>query len=197
MQAAAPPDWAGQTVVCIASGPSLTPEDCDRVRGLRTIVTNTSFRLAPWADVLFGFDAKWWREHIAEVRSVFKGRMLSQAQVASNVAGVESLYGSKWFRGFGNSGACAISVALCAGASRVVLIGYDCGFTPDGKRHWHPDHPNGMSNCKSIARWPYQFGQVAKEAEKRKVPVLNASRQTALKCFARVGLAEALELQTA
>ena len=52
--------------VCIASGPSLTPEDVQAVKEWRdagkgkVIVVNTTFRAAPWADAMFAMDAKWW-----------------------------------------------------------------------------------------------------------------------------------------
>ena len=41
--------WPGSTVVCIGSGPSLTPEDVAYVRGkARVIAINRSVDLAPW-----------------------------------------------------------------------------------------------------------------------------------------------------
>lgn len=193
MQAARPPDWGGRTVACIASGPSLTQEDCDAVRdaGLRAIVTNTSFRIAPWADVLFGYDGKWWREHIDEVERVFTGRRMTMSQLGPKWD-VESVYAQGWFRGFGNSGTCAISIAIAAGASRIVLIGFDCAFGPLGETHWHGDHPRGMGNCLSIKRWPYQFGELATYARKSGATVINATRVTSLRCFERQPLEQAI-----
>lgn len=193
---AARPDWAGRTVVCIASGPSLTQEDCNATKGHPTIVTNTSFRMAPWADIVFGFDSRWWRSHIAEVREVFSGRLISASQVAVNL-GVESTFGSDWFRQYANSGACAISIAIGAGASKVVLLGFDCQNGPNGEKHWHGSHPAGLSNCASMARWSDVFKRVSADAKAQGVPVLNATRRTALKCFQKVELTEALCEQSA
>ncbi len=53
------PDWRGRTVACFASGPSLTIEDCVSARdaGCPTIVSNTTYRLTPWADALYAHDA--------------------------------------------------------------------------------------------------------------------------------------------
>lgn len=193
MPAALRPDWTGQTVICIASGPSLTLADCEAARatGHPVVVTNTTFRIAPWADVLFGFDSNWWRQHLEEVRATFRGRLMSVSQVAGNL-GIETTYGATWFRQVGNSGACAISLAICSGAKRVILIGFDCCRGSDGKNHWHGDHPKGMSNCLSMARWPAQFARVAAEAKREGVVVLNASRSTTLTCFERVRLEECL-----
>jgi hypothetical protein len=193
MPAAQRPDWKGRTVVCLASGPSLTQEDCDAVRvaGLTTIVTNTTFRRAPWADMLFGFDSRWWREHIAEVRQVFKGRLVSASQIAPNL-GVESTFCVPWFRQYANSGACAISMAVAGGASKVVLLGFDCQNGPNGEKHWHGDHPPGLSNCLSMPRWGQVFKRVAQDVEAQGVPVINATRSTALRCFERQPLEQAI-----
>jgi hypothetical protein len=193
MPAAQRPDWKGRPVVCIASGPSLTQEDCDAVHaaGMPTIVTNTTFRRAPWADMLFGFDSKWWREHLPEVRQVFRGRLVSASQIASNL-GVESTFCVPWFRQYANSGACAISMALAGGASRIVLLGFDCQNGPNGEKHWHGDHPVGMSNCLSMPKWSQVFRRVAEDARSHGVPVFNATRSTALRWFERQSLERAL-----
>lgn len=177
----------------MASGPSLTPEDVELVRlsGHPTIVTNTTFRLAPWADVLFGFDAKWWEFHHKELDHAFRGLRVSVSTAAKGF-NVHSTYQREWFKGQGNSGVCAIAFAVAGGAKRIVLLGFDCQI-PAGKTHWHGNHPLGLSNCFSIKRWPHQFAQIAAEARRVEIPVINASRETALECFPRAELAEALK----
>jgi hypothetical protein len=54
------PLFQGETVFCLASGPSLTQEICDKVKGRKAIVVNSSCLLAPWADVLFFTDSGWY-----------------------------------------------------------------------------------------------------------------------------------------
>lgn len=193
MKEAERPDWSGRTVVCLASGPSLTAEDVAVVRAIAqpVIVTNTTFRIAPWADALFAFDASWWRQHHQEVARTFRGRKLTASQNARNF-GAESLYGSTWFQHSGNSGASAIALAVAARAARIVLLGFDCCTGPAGEKHWHGDHPQGMSNCSSMNKWPGQFDAVAKRARKACVPVFNCSRRTALRCFDVMKLEDAL-----
>ena len=179
-------------MICIASGPSLTVEDCltAKASGHPVIVTNTTFQLYPWADLLFAFDAKWWALYHEEVEAVFKGRKLSYSRAVRHL-GVESTHASEWFHNFGNSGACAIGIAMASGASKIVLIGYDCQAT-DGKTHWHGDHVAGLSNAISIKRWPAQFQNVATAAKNHGVQIINASRATGLKCFERQSLECAL-----
>lgn len=153
-----------------------------------TVVVNTTFRLCPWADVLFAFDAKWWREYHAEVRRTFKGKLLTFAHSAEELEGVQSLDRCQWFGNFGNSGACAIGLAISAGAEKIILLGYDCQV--NGKTHWHGDHPKGFNNVTSIQRWPAQFRSVAMDAEQAGIEIINVSRETILKCFKNVPLEE-------
>lgn len=179
------PDWRGRTVVCLASGPSLTAEDCEKVRqaGHPAIVANTTFRLAPWADVLFAMDMRWWLEYHREVAEVFKGRKLSEAHGAKKF-GAESTYGVGWWRGFGNSGSCALAFAIEGKPDKVLMLGYDCQST-GGKTHWHGDHGPKLSNARSMPRWPKAFKNVAAHAKARGVRVVNVSRETSLTCFER------------
>lgn len=183
---------SGQTVFCLASGPSLTEADVELVRGTGapTIVTNTTFRMAPWATILVGFDVKWWQTYREEVAASFPGVRLT-CSAHGRAVGAVSLVTLFKFRPFGNSGAAAISLAALAGASRAVMLGYDCQFT-DGRSHWHGDHPPSLSNARSIGLWPQRFGYVARYAKEKGVPVFNASRATALQCFPRVTLEDEL-----
>ena len=106
--------------------------------------------------------------------------------------GVESVAVDMRWRNFHNSGANAISVAILCGASRVVLLGYDCALT-GGRSHHHGDHPAGLRNCDTLAKWPAQFAKVAAYADRHHAIVLNASRASALTCFARVPLEQVLD----
>lgn len=175
-------------MVCIASGPSLTLEDCNTVgmAGLPVIVTNTTFRWCLWANALYAFDAKWWRIYQAEVDAAFHGRRFAGSPHAAKY-GAEVTAGLPWFRQFRNSGACSISLAIAGGAGKIVLVGYDAGFI-DGRKHWHGDHPTELANADSIADWPRQFEMVAKDAAQQGIKIINASRHTRLTCFPRAEL---------
>ena len=189
-----PPQWKGRTVFCLGSGPSLTAVDVAAVRAacVPAVVTNTTFRIAPWADALMGFDFQWWRLHIAEVREVFAGRLFCQAARGG-------LNGLEWpgifpgYRSFGNSGACAIALAVAAGAAHVVLLGYDAQRGADGATHHHGAHHPPLRDCDTMPKWPRQFGRLAAWA---RVPITNASRETALTCFPQAPL-ESLLLREA
>lgn len=185
--------WAGQTVICVASGPSLTPEDCElcRLSGHQMIVTKMCFRLCPDAAVLWGMDSGFWAHFQKEIDAVFHGAKLTLSAQGARY-GATSFYGQTWFRGFGNSGTCAISLAALAGASTVILLAYDCQRT-GGKVHWHGDHPPGFGNGRSMKTWPAKFKAVGEYAKSKGCRVLNASRETALTCFERMDLEAALD----
>ena len=178
--------WKGSTVVVMASGPSLTEADVETVRQWRedgenryVIVTNTTYKLAPWADVLFFHDMKWWKVYKDDVRAKFAGLKVTVASV--NAPDVDWLHG---WDSYGNSGAAGIALATLAGAKRVITLGLDCKYTA-GKRHWHGDHPQGLGNARSLKKWPNAFARLANHAKAQGVEVINASRETALTCFDR------------
>jgi hypothetical protein len=151
------------------------------------IVTNNTFRLCPWADVLYGFDSRWWRQY--PDASGFKGEKLSASQIAEN-------YGAKWQPvGGGNSGAAAIALAMGRGASSIVLLAYDAMFD-NGRKHWHADH-QGLENAHTISEWPRQFAMIARAAKRQGATILNASRRTALTCFPLTPLEDALQVEFA
>jgi hypothetical protein len=182
--------WHGATVVCLASGPSLTPADVELVRqwreggdGRRVVVVNTTFRAALWADCLVFVDRAWWGMYREEVTRDFRGAVVTPA---TGVPGIEKV---KFTPPVLNSGAAAIALAHQFGAQRVVMLGYDCKKT-HRKVHWHGDHPPGLGNGGSMKDWPEQFNRLSLQLAG--FDVVNASRETALTCFKQAELAEAL-----
>ena len=184
--------WLGQTVFVLASGPSLTADDVARVRAEReghdakVVVANTSFRLAPWADALFFHDSRWWQVHAAEVRRDFQGVIATVARVPSPEVITFAI------PAYQNSGAGAISLALYGGARRVICLGLDGQYGPHGETHWHGSHPKPLGDAKSLPVWLPKFADLAADAQALGVEVLNASRATAITCFPRITLTEAL-----
>ena len=182
--------WQDRTVFVLASGPSLTSEDVASVRTYAeanecpVAVTNTTYRLAPWADLLFFYDRQWWRVHEQEVLETFAGDLVTMADAKHQR--VLSLVGTH-FNAYKNSGGGAINFAVHAGAKRIVLLGLDGQYAPDGRRHWHLQDPR-LGNAGALPRFIRQFPSLAASAASQKVEVLNASRETGLTCFRRVAL---------
>lgn len=141
------------------------------------------FRAAPWADALFAHDEPWWRIYADEVRKSFAGMCVSMARVP----GVRRA----WFESHANSGTGALMLAASMGAERIVMVGYDCQHT-GGRAHSHGDHPPTLGNAGSVKEWPARFAACAQYLSRRRIEVINATRETALTCFPRNTLESAL-----
>lgn len=130
-------------------------------------------------------DRDWWAKYGEEVDQVFSGRRLSTNSIERrfNVTRLQSI------RSYANSGAGAMSAAIHAGASKLILLGYDCQHT-GGQTHWHGDHPVGLGNATRIDAWLEEFAKLGRDHAQ--VEILNATRQTALECFKRIDLESAL-----
>ncbi len=177
--------WQGKTAVCIASGPSLTADDCELVRqsGLPTIAVNHSWKLARFADVLYAGDPLWWDKYGAEV-DIEAERWTHFPSVAQNHGINSSGRGQSVF----NSGYRAIELAISFGAARVILLGYDCSLT--NGIHWHGPHEQTTNpSARCCSKWLDQFARL----ETHGAEVINCSRHTALTCFPRMPLEQALE----
>lgn len=189
--------WADKLVFVLASGPSLTVADVEAVRAYalkndcRVAVTNTTFRLAPWADLLFFFDQAWWRVHSEEVLATFTGALVTVSE--SKHPRVLSMRGQR-FADYRNSGGAAISFAMYAGSKRIVLLGLDGKPAADGRRHWHVQDRR-LGNAVSLPKFVKNFPVLANDARAKGVTILNSTRDTALTCFPRVTLESILTPQ--
>lgn len=168
-----------QTYICIASGPSLTRSDCETAlhSGYPVIAVNSSWQMVPECHHIFGADYLWWAHHFDTLPS--SATLWTQSQRA------HSQYGLNFFRptdnGPFNSGQRAVQLAAYLGATRVVLLGYDCSL--EKGPHWHGKHPAPMHNpapCE-VGRWHNDFYSLVSELPG--VKIINASRHTALTCF--------------
>jgi len=196
---------------CVASGPSLTLEDVEALQGrARVLAVNDSYRMAPWADALYAADLKWWHVHHAKAAPDFDGRMYTiDPGDANNPFIGRQLYGLKVWRqdradraqtGLsqvpgvlrlgGLSGYQAINAAYLWGAKVILLLGYDMQVTR-GQLHWFGNHPAGLANTDDYGKRIKHFATI--EPAKYGIEIVNCSRETALNCFPRLPIDEALE----
>jgi len=188
-----PSTWNDRAVVCIGSGPSLTPEDVEAVRlsGLPVVAVNSTWEAVPFCDVVFAGDHVWWKHN--------NTRINIPAERWSCLEQVERDFGANrhgQFRFVTNSGSRAVEFIIDQKPARVILLGFDCSLK--GGSHHHGDHKTTDNPRQSTCdRWVNKhFPDVAKLAAKRGVQVLNCSRRTALQCFPLVPLAEALAYES-
>jgi hypothetical protein len=206
------PEWAGETAAILASGPSMTRAQAEYVRGkCRVIAVNNQGidtdcdgklvpALAPWADILYAADAKWWR-HYHERALKFAGRKVT---IRDTLPWPElySLKQSIEHSSFdprpthlvsgGNSGYQAIHLAVHLGAKRIVLLGFDMKEGPHRRRHWFGNHPGRLNSRGSFSTWLRAFDKFAKVLKMKEIDVVNCTPDTALRSFRRARLEEVL-----
>jgi hypothetical protein len=197
-----PRDWEGDTVVLIASGPSLTKGQVAEAKfswidgDVRVMGCNNAYQIAPWLDALYCCDPEYWDFHIDAIRKTHIDDLISQDRLSCEK------YGLWWTpktkdgnldRGFsgdptkintgGSSGFQQLNVAALRGAKKIILIGYDC--TDAGRRHWHPDHEGKMDKRASYAEWLAHYRKAAPTIERMGIEVINCSPGSAIDCFRR------------
>ena len=203
------PIWTGQTVVCMAPGPSLTATDAEWCRGkARVIVINDAWRLAPWADVLYSSDRQWFPKH----RGVptFQGMKVA---LETEPRGWDTAYGIvplKYTGQYGlerspdgliagsHSGYAAINLAVHFGARRIVLLGYDMQLGAGGKPHFFGAHV-GMNNPTEalFSIFRQSLTHLVSPLKELGIDIVNCTRETALTMFPRMSLERVLPADVA
>lgn len=204
------PRWFGRCVVIVASGPSAADEDFSAIRARLAasgrsepvwIAVNASYRLTPWADLLYAADGMFWTKD--EGARAFPGLKVTQAAKDAGRFGLECVDVSPSRRTMafdrfgvlgsgGNSGFQAVNLAAQAGAARIVLVGFDYSLARGV--HWHGRHPPGLNNPSAVNcdRWRADMDGAAPLLAGLGVDVLNASPHSSLTAFEKRPLWECL-----
>lgn len=163
------------------------------------IAINNGYQIAPFADLLYACDLRWWIEHFANVVSTrFAGEMWTVSQDARDKYGIQWISGQDfvglskndtYIHTGSNSGYQAISLAYLFGCNPIYLLGFDMMAT-NGRKHWHKDHPPPLANGGNMPNWVHQMGFLARDLKAAGVRVINCSRHTALRCFERSTIQE-------
>ncbi|MDP3495663.1 MAG: hypothetical protein Q8R82_21360 [Hyphomonadaceae bacterium] len=200
------PDWRGKSCAIIASGPSVKKAEVELLRDrLPVLAIKKSMELAPWAEVVYGCDYAWWRS----VRGLpnFKGLRLAYAPRACDQFGCGRVLIPEHAKsdalrfgdigtvgGGGNSGFQALNLAAQFGATRVLLLGFDCqdrsGVHWYGRNSWNGGSNPGKTN---FSRWIKAFANAAKDLSDRGVEVINASPISEIKAFKKQNVADTLK----
>jgi len=196
---------SNQVWVCLGCGPSLTVEDVEYCRGRASVIAiNNTYQLAPWAEVLYACDARWWGWHkgvpgFAGLKFSVEPKAKAGRREHGPYADITVLRNTgddgfeadpSGLRTGKNSGYQAINLAVHFGARRIILLGYDMGPSKEGRDHYFGSHPGGVVPPYHL--FMRNYPNLAAELKKRGVDVINASRKTALGVFRRQPLAEAL-----
>lgn len=198
------PDWSGETTVIVGTGPSAKDAPLELAKGkARFIVIKRSWRLAPWADLLYGIDPGWWIAN--QGAREFKGMKASPSPTACRVYGLRKVrlrpraelltkeigvIGCGLRSGGGFAGFQAINLAYQFGSRRHILVGFD--MTIANGAHWHKDYRGvGKPDAARTERWRKALDGAAENFGAMGLEVLNASAGSALRKYPKVELADA------
>lgn len=198
------PRWT--ECVVAATGPSLTKEVAEAVRGQNVIAVNDAYRIMPFAQVLYACDTAWWDAH--EGCPGFEGEKWSSHEVKNKIVEtndkteLQKKYGLRLVQGktvdgfsfdpsvihYGqNSGFQAINLAILFGAKRIVLVGFDM----HGGNHFFGAHPAQLRMNTDCRAFIPSFEKAA-EMLRGQVDIINCTPGSALTCFRRADLHDAL-----
>lgn len=159
-----------KTVICIATGPSLTLQQVDAARGKgRLFGCNNVFRVVPDLELLYGCNLGWWQTYWEEVKRHPCEKWTTNREAADT-------FGVNWIAERAGAGLCVnpsvihhghgsgyslVSMAHKAGATRIALLGYDMKYAPDydglsrkvgsSPRHFFGEYPSHLQHWPSVS----------------------------------------------
>lgn len=192
--------WPEATVVVAATGPSLDAADltwCRNRPGVHLLAVKDAIRLAPWADVLYACDRKWWRAH--PETAAFSGLKYglealperSDVQILRNTGEIGLELDPTGVKVGRNSGYQAVNVAVHLGARHVVLLGFDMQADAHGKVRWFGNHPYGGPTPPFIT-FRERFETMVEPLREAGITVTNCTPHSALEHFPLRPLREVL-----
>lgn len=196
-------------MVIVASGPSAKTIDFDSLRSrINVAVINESYRLCPWADVLYACDPEWWRQRADSVKK-FSGLKIGfgsdpvpvmknfhRVQARKRPVGyVEDLcFDEPGIIGTGgNSGFQLMNLVAQFGVTGIGLIAYDMNLTSGV--HWHGNHPAPLRNPDEsrFKDWGGKMDRVAPALRSHGIDVINCSANSSLRAYPKMTVEAMLE----
>lgn len=200
-----PPDWSDRPVFLLGGGPSLAGFDFDRLRPLgyrlginqsifdadcdagisidHPFVRHTRSRLAVFAarrELYLAVGNRW-----RDVLDPIKGAIyLHDAEAPLSLERDAVCAG-------GTSGYAGLNAAALKGGRRIVLLGFDYGLI-EGRRHYHDAYSWAPADARMWRAWAIRFNAAAKSIAELGIEVVNASPQSAITCFPKMSIDDAL-----
>lgn len=204
--------WPGATIVCLGSGPSLCADDLTWLRKararttgqVRVVAVNDTYKVAPWADVLYAPDARWWgwqgrlAQNFAGLKFTIQQDTDDPERAGAQLLNYRSGGGlsddpATVCTG-GHGGFQAINLAAHLGARRIALLGYDMQPSDAGAHHYFGEHPD--QSHVPYDTWRDIYATLVAPAAARNITIVNCSRRTAIAALPRMTLQEFLHEST-
>lgn len=194
----------------VAAGPSAKTAGVEKLKDrIHVIAINESYRLCPWAEILYSCDADWWSMRRDQVKD-FAGLKLTLDDPinAIKIEGIARLkiarHAEMWVNDFlfdtpgvvgsgGNSGFQMVNLVAQFGATGIALIGFD--MRASGDLHWHGNHPQPLRNpdAGQFLQWRKHLDGNAHKLKARGIDVVNCSHFSALTAFPTLTIDQMLE----
>lgn len=206
-----PTRFPGATGFCIGTGPSLTAEQIELIRGararsdissrtphgVRVFGINDAYRICDFLDVLYAADYRWVEHHFERTvglpcdrwHAFHKQHDPAPGWHEIPVKGNDGLSTDRTMLRHGqHSGYQIINLAYLMGCTTIALVGYD-GHS--GGKHFFGKHPTPMMDVETnYASMVPHFRSMAKHAAILNLNIVNATPGSAIDAFDRVDLAQ-------
>lgn len=161
----------------------------------KTIAINNSYILAPWADVLYACDKRWWLDNPEALE--FKGLKVTLTDpISDKVHRLNYSPGQEGTKGLSldptklrtgrNGGYQSINLAVLFGAKRIILLGIDMrcqkGKPGEMRTHWHAGHKRVLNPSTLESMIPH-FDTLKQPLKELGVEVINCSPGSAVRAF--------------
>ena len=199
------PDSVVQDVIRGSSPPSVYSSYMSYLHDKHVIGINVAFLIGNWIDMVFFGDSNFFKNYQTQLAE-FPGLRVSSHPVTkapywikyvgrniNHSSGISPDPAKVSWNG--NSGAAAISVAANAGAKRIFLLGFDMKLSKGNDQHWHDLYKRGKIEGKRIKKLPFNnhllgFPQIATDAKKRGIEIINVNPDSAITQFKKVSMTE-------
>lgn len=196
------PDWSHRIAIVVASGPSASGVPLEAGRGrAKFIAVNDSWKICPWADILYAGDYKWWEmnEGCPEFRNIKVS--IDRRACETQEWGITRLRGYRadnrisfdlGIVGGSNSGLNALNLAAQLSPARILMVGFD--MTIQAGVHWHGPHSDELKNPTEglTEKWRRAVDGAAEPLAKRGIEVINCSPISTLRRYRKMNFIEAL-----
>lgn len=205
--------FLGQTVACIATGPSLTLQQVEaaRSKGFVLFGCNNVWRDVPDLSVLYACNEGWWAHYWCDDLLYYPAEKWTTNKVAADKFSLNWI-AEKFDYGLSSnpnivhhghgSGYTMLNLAYLMGASRILLLGYDCKYAPDysgqdrkigsAPRHFFGEYPSALRH------WPFfsikngvhvEMVELYRSvAQQGAVEIVNCTPGSAIDCFPRADI---------
>lgn len=162
----------------------------------RCIAVNNSYRIAPWSEVVWFGDVKWfwWHEEELLATNMQIATCNEHGAIRKHMGKLPQLtfYQRDHARPHGittkqnyvswnaSSGASAINLAYHMGAKEIVLLGFDMRMV-EGQKNWHNDHKEMLH--KPFQRHLKPFPAIYHDAKELNLKIYNATPDSAITVF--------------